>query len=385
MEFGMKKIFCFAIFACFSFSAFSQEFNLDTAKKQLVNDNVNIAIAYQNYISVKEEGRSKTLQLLPSLSLDMLVADYQYTILRSIIPEPSQFFTSKASKDLAGAASLNISIVRKNLLEDLEKTYFLYQFHKEIVESLAKELTIRKNIADRSKEAYDLGAIKFSDYYIIQRELINARSNHVTANEILKNDEFALRLILQVDGLAEFSLAWADLYNENLIYPPNVTNAAIIAVNNSKEIEQYDYLTSAAVNTKKGTAISWLSWGGVGFDYFARVSIARSEITKLELQKKKATIELKNQVAVLYSEITKLKEGLGFQEQLLQMAQENYKVATENNNDQLGTLIAVKQAELSLMNVERDTRRMQYEVEFKLIKLKRILGTNMLTNEIPKA
>lgn len=385
MESVMKKLFLVAIFASFSLCAFSQEFNLNSAKKQLVNDNINIAIAYQNYVSVKEEGKAKTLQLLPSLGLDLLVADYQYTILRSIIPEPSKFFTAKASKDLAGAASLNISIVRKNLLEDLEKTYFLYQFHKEIVESLSNEVTIRKTIADRSQEAYDLGAIKFSEYYTIQRELVNARSNYITANEILNNDVFALKLILQVTGQSEFSLAWQDLYNENLVYPSDVTNAAIIATNNSKEIEQFDYLISAAVNTKKGTAISWLSWGGVGFDYFARVSIARSEVTKLELQKKKAAIELKNQVAVLYSEITKMKERMAFQNQLLDMAKENYKTAIENNNDQLGTLIAVKQAELAVLNTERDTKRMQYELEFKFIKLKRVLGTNMLSNEIPRA
>jgi outer membrane protein TolC len=108
-------------------------------------------------------------------------------------------------------------------------------------------------------------------------------------------------------------------------------------------------------------------------------------VTKLELQKKKAVIELKNQVAVLYSEITKMKEKMAFQQELLAMAEDNYKTAIENNNDQLGTLISVKQAELAVLSAERDTLRMQYELEFKFIKLKRVLGTNMLSNVIPKA
>lgn len=379
----MNKLFVLII-SSFLSVAFAQDFNLVSAKKQLVNDNVNIAIAYQNYISVKEEGRAKSFQLLPSIGIDLLVSDYQYTILRSIIPEPSKFFTAKASKDLAVAASYNTAIVRKNLLEDLEKTYFLYQFHKEVVDGLLQEVSIRQTIADNSQEAYDLGAIKFTEYYSVQRELVNSKSNLVNATELLKNDEYALKLILQVGALKDFSLSWEDLYNESLDYPSDVANATSIALNNSKEIAQYGSLTAAAVNTKKGVSISWLSWGGVGFDYFARVAIARSEITKLDLQKKKATIELKNQVATIYSEISKLKERLAFQGQLVSMAKENYATAVENNNDQLATMITVKQAELSVMNAERDYRKMQYELEFKFIKLKRMLGANMLTNVIPK-
>ena len=168
-------------------------------------------------------------------------------------------------------------------------------------------------------------------------------------------------------------------------FPVDTNEAMNIAVNNSKEIEQYDWLIAAAKNTKTGVAVSWISWNGVGFDYFARVSIAKTEVTKLQLQKTKSTIELKNQVAAMYVEISKLQEKMVYQNQLLQMAKDNYAQALANNNDQLATLITVKKAELSLLNSERDSRRLDYELEFKFIKLKRILGTNMITNEIPKA
>ena len=381
----MKKLLGFVILGLLSFNVLAEEFNLSSAKTQLFNDNINVAIAYQNYVSVEEHARVKALQLLPTLTIDMLIANYQYTILRSVIPEPTRFFDAKAAKDLAEAANINRTIVKKNLLEDLEKTYFMFQFHKETVSSLTSELAIKKVIADRSQEAYDLGSIKFDEYYSVQRDLVAAQSNLVNANEILKTDEYALKLILQVNNLSEFDLILENLYNGTLSFPVDTNEAMNIAVNNSKEIEQYDWLIAAAKNTKTGVAVSWISWNGVGFDYFARVSIAKTEVTKLQLQKTKSTIELKNQVAAMYVEISKLQEKMVYQNQLLQMAKDNYAQALANNNDQLATLITVKKAELSLLNSERDSRRLDYELEFKFIKLKRILGTNMITNEIPKA
>ena len=195
---NMKKVLILVLLVLNSFSLSAKdEFSLESAKKQLVNDNINIAISYQNYVSVKEQSRVKMLQLLPTITVDLLVSDYQYTILRSIIPEPTKYFDALAAQSLAGAADLNRVIVKKNLLEDLEKSYFLFQFHKETVESLQSELSIRKVIAERSKEAFDLGAISFDDFYLAQRFVVAAKTNLVNATEVLKNDEFTLKLLLQ--------------------------------------------------------------------------------------------------------------------------------------------------------------------------------------------
>jgi outer membrane protein TolC len=316
----------------------------------------------------------------------MLIYNYQYTILRSIIPEPSRFFDAAAAKDLAAAANVNRTIVKKNLLEDLEKTYFLLQFHKEAVASLSKELDLKKVIAERLKEAYDLGAVGFDEYYNSQREVVLAQSNLVNATELVKTEEYALKLILQVkNNLDLLVLDNQTFYNDSLSFPTDVNFAMDLAANNSKEVEQFDYLIAAAKNTKRGVALLFISWNGVGFDYFARVSVASSEIEKLRLQKTKAVIEVKNQVAAMYTEVSKQKEKMAIQAQLLEMAKAQYEAALTNYNNQLGTLITLKRAELDLVGAERDALRLKYELEVKLIHLKRILGTNMLTNEIPRA
>ena len=226
--------------------------------------------------------------------------------------------------------------------------------------------------------------MKFEEYYSIQRELVVAKANLVNATEVVNVDEFALKLILQENNLSDITLANADFYNGTLAFPSNVETAMNIAQKNSKEIEQWDHLIAAAKNTKKGVAISWLSWNGIGFDYFAKVSIAKHEVTKLELQRTKTVYELRNQIALAYSNIEKQNEKIAYQAQLTEMANNEYARALEGYNNQLNTVITVKRAELNKLSANRDLRRLNYELEIKYLKLKRLIGANMLTNELPQ-
>lgn len=384
----MKKIIGFVVLlGLISTQAFAgQSYSLERAKEQVVNSNVKVSIAYENYVLVKSQAKTKSLQLLPTLSVDMLIYDYQYAILRTLIPEPSRFFEAAAQKDLAEAANVNRRIVQKNLLEDLENTFFLYQYHAEMLESFKKEQEITNQIAARSQEAYDLGAIDFSEYYRTQRNVVSAKTQAVNGNELLKTEEFALKLILQVPNNQEsLDIENLKFYNEGLDFPSSVEEATTIAVNNAKEIEQFDYMISAANKQKKGVALSWISWGGVGFDYFARVSIAKHEVTKIELMKKKSVYEIKNQIAAQYAQIESQKEKIGYQAQLLDMAREEYIAAKTAETDLLNSFINTKKAELNLMYAEREASKLKYELELKYIKLKRLIGANMITNEIPRS
>jgi outer membrane protein TolC len=384
----MKKLFSL-LFVVMMFASqlfATEQFTLQTAKERVANENMNISIAYEQYIQAKNEARAKTMQLLPRLNVDLLINDYSYNILRSVIPEPQRFFEAAAQKDLAKAAEVNKLIVTANLLEDLEKTYFLLQFHKEIDESLAKELAIRTEIADRSKESYEFGSIFFEEFYNTQRDVVSARIQSVNSSLVVKSEEFALKLILQVeDNLAPLELAIADFYNGALDFPVEAQIGMDVAANNSKEVDQHDYLVLAARNVRRGVGISWISWGGVGFDYFARCSVANSEIKKIEMLKSKAIFEVKNQVAAMYEEIAKHKEKMELQDKLLAMAKTQYATTVTNRDNLLTTVIAVKKAELSLLGAQRDSRRLEYELELKYIKLKRLMSADMLTNEIPKA
>lgn len=383
----MKKIIGFIVLlGLFSGSVFAgQQYSLETAKQAVVNDNINVSIAYEQYVLVKSQAQSKTLNLLPTISVDMLMVDYQYAVLRSIVPEPQRFFEAAASKDLAVAAGINRTIVKRNLLQDLEQTFFLYQYHQEMLESFNKEKAITAEIATRSQEAYDLGTIDFSEYYRTQRNVVSANTQAVNGQQIIKTEEYALKLILQAKNTEALDLARTDFYNSGLDFPATAEEASTIAVNNSKEVEQFDYLIEAANKQKKGVAVSWISWGGVGFDYFARLSIAKHEVNKIALNKKKSIYEVKNQVVAQYAQIESQKEKISYQNQLLAMAQDEYAVAVEAQSSVLNSFINTKKAELNLMFAERESSRLKYELELQYIKLKRLLGTNMMTNVVPRS
>lgn len=378
-KFSLKVVMLLAV----SFNVFANTQELEDSKRAIINSNVNISISYEQYVQAKNTTRAKTLSLLPSLSVDMLIYDYQYAILRSVIPEPQKYFQAKAQKDLQLAAAVNTRILEKNLVEDFEKTLYLNQYHSKLLTSFKEEEKILGDIAARSKEAYDLGAISFTEYYRAQRDVVNSQTQFFNTQEVVNNQKFALNLILSQKPSAEINLSELDFYNRNLPFPTSVETATDLALNNSLEVAQFDHLANAARDEKKGVQISWLSWSGVGFDYFARVSIAKSEIRKIGLQKEKSKQEIRSQVATQYSLIANQNKKIEFQAKLVDMAQNEYDQALANEEEVLGTHIATQKAKLGLMYAQRDLMRMNYELEIQFIKLKRLLGVNMITNQFP--
>ena len=351
-----------------------------------MNDSVTVSIAYEKYVMAKQQSKAKVLELLPTISIDLLIYDYNYTILRTLIPEPSRFFEASASKDLARAAQVNQTVVKRNLLADLEKSYYLIKYNEEVLKTLESGLVIRQEILDRTQAAYDLGAIEYYYVYSARRDVIKAQTELYNAREVLSAEKFAFKLILSRKNPTEsLDLVFPGFYNENLNYPSNVDYAMSVAVNNSKEIESYTHLINAAEKSKKGEKWSWLSWTGVGFDYFAKVEISKANVRKVELERKQAIYSIKNQVASLYEKIDAHKEKMELQEQLTEMAREEYALMQQDLDNLMTTVIKVKKSELSLKAAEIESRKLKYELEILYIELKRALGAYMISNEIPRA
>ena len=381
---GTRKLGLLIVGAFLSVNSLAVSYNLIEAKREIISNNTNVAIAYENYVRAQKEAKATTLALLPSFSIELFLLDYQYVMLRSIIPEPSRFFQASASRELVGAANLNQLIVKRNILEDFEKNYYLHQMHKGLLPELAQEVSILEELEADTLEAYELGAVDFAQYYAAKNTALAARSTFLNAEQLVKSDELAIKLILELGINEDLDLEIEAFYNGTLPYPTNAQDAAEIAVNNSKEIDTFDYQIAAAKKLKKGVAISWLSWSGVGFDYFANNAVAKSNIRQLENQKTKTVYETKNQVAKYYKLIENQNEKISIQEQLVDMAQMNYELKLENYNELRGTKIDVKRAELSVLRAQRELTSMTYELEILYISLKRILGTTMISNEVPQ-
>jgi hypothetical protein len=347
-------------------------------KQMLLNSNVDISVVYEEYVQAQQGSKAKVLDLLPTLSIDMLIYDYNYTILRSIIPEPHRFLQASSSKDMAKAADVNRTIVQKNLLEDLEKTFFMINMHQEMLVSLREEAAIKQEIARRAEESYNLGSMSFMEYYEHKKSALAAKSEVVGAKEILSAEKFSLMLILGLENYEEgISVEPAEFYNRLLDFPTEIDEAMEVAADSSKEVEQYGHLLAAAKKSKRAQGLSWLSWGGIGFDYTARVRIAKSNVRKIERQRTKAIYEVRNQVATLYTQIEKLQEKEELHNMLLEMAEDELERLRIDHEELLVDSLRVKRAELALLVAQRDGRRIQYDIELKYVQLKRAMGYYM--------
>ncbi len=221
---GCKKLSLTVIGLLLSVSALGQvTYNLDQAKKEIISSNTSVAIAYENYIRAQKEAKATTLALLPSFSLELFLMDYQYVVLRSIIPEPSRFFTASASKELVGAASLNRLIVKRNILEDFEKNYYLHQMRKSFLPLLAQEVVILEELESDTLEAYELGAVEFAQYYQAKNTALSARSSYLSAQQLVASDELAIKLTLELSNDTDLYLEQEELYNGTLDFPSNST------------------------------------------------------------------------------------------------------------------------------------------------------------------
>jgi len=394
--FGGKMINKKLIYASLIFlicgASFSQvEYDLNEAKLEINENNWDVAIAYENYVMAKQESKAATLALLPSFSAEYLLLadsflyDLEYLILRTVLPEPSRFFNASASKQLAEAARINKLVTTRNILADFEKTYFLNQMRKAFLPSLEKEVQIRAEIEKSLKEAYELGAVDFSEYYAAKKATISAISLHSTAEHFVKTDELSVKMILNIPTDTDLQLEYEEFYNGSLPFPKTANDAQNIAVNNSKEIESYGYSIRAAKKLKKGVSISWLSWGGVGFDSFAKVSIAKSNIRKLELQRSQAVVKTKNQVSKLYKLIENQLKKIEIQAYLLNLAKDDLETKVNDLNGLRGTKLSVNRALLTFMGTERELTKLEYELEILFIDLKRALGSTMISNQVPQA
>ncbi|WP_372654678.1 TolC family protein [Halobacteriovorax sp.] len=352
---------------------------LNDMKDTVIDDNINIALAYENYIEAKETASVRTLDLLPSVNVDVFLYDYEYTILRSVIPEPYKYFDAKAAKEMAKAASVNRRVVQKNMILDLEKTFYIMNLNKELLVSFEKEKAIKDEIKNRSYESYVLGDMSFSRYNNYHRSSIVAGTNTLVTKEVIDTQELALKLILRVDDLTEaISLEKPRFDNIYFDYPESVEVAADLAVERSFEVKQFDYLLEAAEYREDSEAISWLSWSGIGFDYPARVRVAKSNVRQVELEKKKTIIEIRNQVASLYTLINRIEQKVESYKQLKEIADENLENVNLDYDNLLVDFIEVKDAEIDSLVLERKLTSLKYEKEILLIRLKRVLGINML-------
>ena len=67
------------------------------------------------------------------------------------------------------------------------------------------------------------------------------------------------------------------------------------------------------------------------------------------------------------------------------MAEAEYEAALGAQTSLLNSFINTKKAELNLMYAQREASKLKYELELQYVKLKRVLGTNMLTNVVPRS
>ena len=349
------------------------------------NDNVEIKIAYENYYQAKNATSASIMGLLPKLNPISLGYYFTESIGNStlgmmmmadqLLPNPSDFFRIKQTKHLATAEKYTMEVVRLNIIQDVSTSYFNILLQEAILKSLRQEEGLIISQLEKMNNAADLGSTSSIPYKRLERDLLSHQQQMFVTEAVMNRELTALNIILN-RGINASTIQLAHPENDFQadLLPTDLQTALDMAIANSPEIKQYDYLRYAAFANQKATKYSFISFQGIGFGYLSELRIASSESKIVRLQREKTEIEIMNQVEFALFDLKNHSDKRANQAEIVAMS--------KNDLEKTAELFKYKQIKFShwveaQRNYLRDERTLlaaDAAIRVRIVNLERVLG-----------
>lgn len=378
---SMKQLLgLFVMLASFN-SLSAIQLDLNGMREEVLSENVELKIQYENYYQSQRNVSAAFGQFLPSLNVNYIYVNTTLAILQSVVPTPSAWFKYQASKELAHAEKFTSESIRLNILEGLTVNYINIKFLEEIHAGLVAQDSVLEEAYNDAVKKEEMGIGDSSEVYATKRALFQHRQDIYQLETNLITQKQALLIGLAKSPSEDIDLAELPASDLSDI-PTAVEDGATLAVKNSTELLSNAYQADAAYFMKKAAKWSFVSFNGIGFDYFANVSIEHSKARVIELQSEQLVNKIRNQVYATYKTIDVLDRRIQLQESVL----ESLKPIDERNTElYLGNALSAKDyiSFKSEMASEKNSLiRLQMERRVKIAQLKRLLGLDASLNSL---
>lgn len=365
-----------------SFDSFSAiQIDLNGMREEVLSENVELKIQYENYYQSQRNVSAAFGQFLPSLNVNYIYVNTTLAILQSVVPTPSGWFKYQASKELAQAEKFSSESIRLNILEGLTVNYINIKFLEEIRTGLLAQESILEEAYNDAVKKEELGIGDSSDVFAAKRALFQHRQDVYQLETNLISQKQALLIGLAKAPSEELELA--ELPADDMTgIPATVEEGAALAVKNSTELLSNAYQADAAYFMKKAAKWSFVSFNGIGFDYFANVSIENSKARIIELQSEQLVNKIRNQVYATYKTIDVLDRRIQLQESVLESLKP---IDARNTELYLGNALSAKEYinfKAEMLGEENSLVRLKMERRVKLTQLKRLLGLDASLNSL---
>ena len=357
------------------------QIDLNGMREEVLSENVELKIQYENYYQSQRNVSAAFGQFLPNLNVNYIYVNTTLAILQSVVPTPSAWFKYQASKELAQAEKFSSESIRLNILEGLTVNYINIKFLEEIHAGLVAQDSVLEEAYNDAVKKEELGIGDSSEVYATKRALFQHRQDIYQLETTLITQKQALLIGLAKSPSEELDLA--ELPADDLSdIPAAMEDGAALAVKNSTELLSNAYQADAAHFMKKSAKWSFVSFNGIGFDYFANVSIEQSKARVIELQSEQLVNKIRNQVYAAYKTIDVLDRRIQLQESVL----ESLKPIDERNTElYLGNALSAKDYinfKSEMASEKNALIRLVMERRVKIAQLKRLLGLDASLNSL---
>lgn len=378
---SMKQLLgLFVMLASFN-SLSAVQLDLNGMREEVLSENVELKIQYENYYQSQRNVSAAFGQFLPNLNVNYIYVNTTLALLQSVVPTPSAWFKYQASKELAQAEKFTSESIRLNILEGLTVNFINIKFLEEIHAGLVAQDSVLEEAYNDAVKKEELGIGDSSEVYATKRALFQHRQDIYQLETNLITQKQALLIGLAKSPSEELVLA--ELPADDLSdIPAAMEDGAALAVKNSTELLSNAYQADAAYFMKKAAKWSFVSFNGIGFDYFANVSIEQSKARIIELQSEQLVNKIRNQVYSAYKTIDVLDRRIQLQESVL----ESLKPIDERNTElYLGNALSAKEYinfKSEMASEKNSLIRLEMERRVKIAQLKRLLGLDASLNSL---
>lgn len=377
----MRQVFSLGLILLSFNSLAVVEMDLKGMREEVLSENLEIKIQYENYYQSQKNVSVAFGQFLPSLNLNYIYVNTTLSLIQSLIPTPSAWFKYQGSKELAMAEKFTSEAVRLNILEGLTVNYINIKFLEEIYLSLLDQEKFLENAYNQALKREELGLADSSEVYAAKRALFQHRQDiyQIETNLIAQKQA----LLIGLDRAPNDELVLAALPDDSAsTLPATAQEGADLAIQNSTELLSNAYQADAAYFMSKAAKWSFVSFNGIGFDYFATLSIERSKARIIELQREQLITKIRNQVYAAYKTLDILDQRIQLQDSVL----DSLKPIEERNTELYqGNALSLQEYisfQAEMMSERTSLIRLQMERKMKIAQIKRLLGLDASLHQL---
>jgi hypothetical protein len=356
--------------------------DLGEFKKLVINENVEVAIAYERLFQAQQQIYQARAAYFPygvgSITAMYFTSAFSYLILAELITSlPSKIFAVQKQKHLRTAQAFTVEVVKANIKNQTALIYYSFLKQEALLKLAKIELDLLKSNLEGKREEVEFGLATQTDvnnaelsYLVVKDAYLKYQSFFNTAkkslNTLIGRDFESKPIILQPVG--EF----VDYSNIGM----DIDQMENVAINRSNELKAADWMIRASISNRRSVKWSILSFSGIGFGYGSRVRFSNSQVIESRLRKELIENNIQNSV---YTSYTTLENFIGIFKENFALYQTTRNIAVgdiEEFDAGQNVLSKVIRSGRLLLGDLREMVRTHYDVLIKKDDLERlVLGT----------